>query len=63
MVEVGTADYQSTHCNIVFRLTNTLTIKKEVALVKTGIAFLDNKTRKISAVPDVFRKKCESLKT
>ena len=59
MVEVGTADFQLTNCDIVFRLTNT-TKNKEVARVKTGLAFFNNQTRKISAVPDAFRKKCES---
>jgi hypothetical protein len=33
---------------------------KEMARVKTGIAFFNKLTRKISAVPDTFRKKCES---
>jgi acyl-CoA thioester hydrolase len=58
-VEVGTADFQLTRCDIVFRLTNT-TSQKEVSRVKTGIAFFNRQTRKISAVPDAFRKKCES---
>ena len=59
MVEVGTTDFQSTHCDVVFRLTNMAT-HKEMARVKTGIAFFNKLTRKISAVPDTFRKKCES---
>jgi acyl-CoA thioester hydrolase len=58
VIEVGTADFQLTHCDVVFRLTNATT-KKEVARVKTGIAFFNKQTRKISAVPDAFRKKCE----
>jgi acyl-CoA thioesterase FadM len=58
MVEVGTADFQITHCDFVFRLTNIIT-QKEVSRVKTGIAFFNKQTRKISAVPDAFRKKCE----
>ena len=58
-VEVGTADFQLTHCDFIFRLTNTTT-QKEVARVKTGIAFFNKQTRKISAVPDAFRTKCES---
>ena len=58
-VEVGTTDFQFTHCDVVFRLTNKAT-KKEIARVKTGIAFFNNQTRKISAVPDAFRLKCES---
>ncbi|MGD1043869.1 MAG: thioesterase family protein [Bacteroidota bacterium] len=61
-VEVGTTDFQLTQCDVVFRLTNTTT-KKEVARVKTGIAFFDKQTRKISAVPGAFRKKCELANT
>ena len=59
MVEVGTADFQLTNCDIIFRLTNK-TKNKEVARVKTGIAFFDNQAKKISAVPGSFRKKCEA---
>jgi len=58
-VEVGTADFQLTQCDFVFRLTNTAS-QKELSRVKTGIAFFNRQTRKISAVPDAFRKKCES---
>jgi acyl-CoA thioester hydrolase len=58
IVEVGTADFQSTHCDVVFRITNKET-QKEVARIKTGIAFFHTQTRKISPVPDTFRKKCE----
>ena len=58
-VEVGTEDFQSTNCDIVFRLTNKAT-KKEVARVKTGIAFFNKQTRKIAGLPDAFRKKCET---
>jgi acyl-CoA thioester hydrolase len=57
-VEVGTTDFQLTHCDVVFRLTNTTT-NKEVARVKTGIAFFNKLTRKISSVPDAFRKRCD----
>lgn len=58
-IEVGTSDFQSTQCDVVYRLTNKQT-KKEIARVKTGIAFLNKQTRKIAAVPEAFRKKCES---
>ncbi|RPI01733.1 MAG: thioesterase [Ignavibacteriae bacterium] len=57
-VEVGASDFQQTYCDIVFRLTNSAT-KKEVARVKTGIAFVNRQTRKICALPDAFRSKCE----
>jgi acyl-CoA thioester hydrolase len=58
MVEVGITDFQLAHCDVVFRITNTTT-KKEVARVKTGIAFFHAQTRKISPIPDSFRKKCD----
>jgi acyl-CoA thioester hydrolase len=61
-IEVGAADFQLTYCDIIFRLTNTTT-KKEVARVKTGIAFFNKETRKIAPVPDAFRKQCESAAT
>ena len=56
-IDVGAADFQFTTCDMIFRLTNKAT-KKEVARVKTGIAFFNKQTRKISAVPDAFREKC-----
>ncbi len=62
IVEVGTANFQSAYCDFVFRLTNKTT-NKEVARAKTGIAFLNKQTRKISAVPDLFQKKCKSENT
>lgn len=57
-VEVGVMDFQSASCDFVFRLTNKAT-KKEIASVKTGIVFLNRHTRKVSSVPDSFRKKCD----
>ena len=57
MVEVDALDFQFASCDVVFRLTNTVT-NTEVACVKTGIAFRNKQTRKIAAVPDAFRKKC-----
>lgn len=61
IIEVATTDFQLAHCDLVFRLTNKKT-KKEVSRVKTGIAFFHKQTRKISAVPGAFRKKCESAR-
>ena len=57
-VEVGTADFQLTQCDFVFRLTNTAS-QKELSRVKTGIAFFNRQTRKISSLPNAFRKRCE----
>jgi len=58
-VEVGVMDFQSASCDFVFRLTNKAT-GKEVVQAKTCIAFISHQTRKISPVPDLFRKKCHS---
>jgi acyl-CoA thioester hydrolase len=60
-VDVGAADFQSSHCDMMFRLTNKAT-GKEVACVKTGIAFFDRQKRKIALFPELFRKKCEPSK-
>jgi acyl-CoA thioesterase FadM len=59
IIEVGTADFQMTQCDVFFRLSNATT-KKEVARVKTGIAFFNTHTRKVTTVPDAFRQKCET---
>lgn len=56
-VEVGITDFQSTQCDIIFRLTNKES-GKEVARAKTGIVFLDPHKRKIVPIPDAFRAKC-----
>jgi acyl-CoA thioesterase FadM len=58
IVEAGATDFQLTNCDFVFRLINKLT-GREIAHAKTGTAFFDRKTRKISPVPDAFRQKCE----
>jgi acyl-CoA thioesterase FadM len=60
IVDVGATDFQLTHCDVVYRLTNKLT-EKEIARVKTGIAFVNKQSRRISAVPDAFRQKCGSI--
>jgi acyl-CoA thioesterase FadM len=62
IVEVGVTDFQLTNCDFVFRLINKLT-GKEIARAKTGIAFFNRQTRKISPVPEAFRQKCTSDKT
>ncbi len=59
IVDVGAVDFQSSHCDIMFRLTNKGT-GKEVARAKTGIAFFDRQKRRIAPLPELFRKKCES---
>ena len=57
IVDVGTMDFQPAHCDVVYRLTNKTT-HKEIARLKTGIVFIDKQTRKITAIPESFRKKC-----
>jgi len=59
MIETGVTDFQAANCDFVFKLTNKTT-GKEVARVKTGIVFLNPQTRKISPLPEPFRKKCEN---
>jgi acyl-CoA thioester hydrolase len=56
-IEVGAIDFQTTNCDFVFKLTNKAT-EKEVARAKTGIAFINPQTHKISPLPEQFRKKC-----
>jgi acyl-CoA thioester hydrolase len=58
IVEIGITDFQLATCDFVFRLTNKLT-GKEIVRAKTGTVFLNPQTRKISAIPEAFRKKCE----
>jgi acyl-CoA thioesterase FadM len=57
IIEAGVTDFQLTNCDFVFRLINKLT-GKEIAHAKTGIAFFNRQTRKISPLPDTFRQKC-----
>jgi acyl-CoA thioester hydrolase len=59
MIEAGVTDFQMTNCDFIFKLTNKAT-GIEVARVKTGIVFMNLQTRKISPLPELFRKKCES---
>ena len=57
IVEVGTRDFQSAHCDVVYRLTDKAT-HREIARLKTGIVFIDKQTGKMTALPDAFRRKC-----
>ncbi len=58
-VDVGVSDLRSAGCDFVYRVTNAAS-GKEVARVKTGIAFFDYQNRKVVAVPDRFRARFES---
>jgi acyl-CoA thioester hydrolase len=60
IVEACAADFQPVTCDFIFRLANKTT-GKEIARIKTGIAFFNRQTRKISPMPDAFRRKCEFI--
>ncbi len=53
-VEVALGDPQTSGCDIVYLMTNAAT-GKEVARVKTGMAFFDYARRKVIPMPDAFR--------
>jgi acyl-CoA thioester hydrolase len=59
-IEVGVTEFQMTSCDFVFRLINKAT-EKEIARAKTGIVFVNAHTRKISSVPETFRKQCDTM--
>jgi 4-hydroxybenzoyl-CoA thioesterase len=56
-IDVAVADLQQLGCDFLFRMVNKGS-GKEVARVKTGIAFFDYASRKPSPVPAEFRKVC-----
>lgn len=52
--EVAVDNVSRTGCDFIFRITNKSN-KKEIARVKTGIAFFDYKKNKMVPVPEKFR--------
>jgi len=56
-IDVAVADLQQLGCDFLFRMVNKAS-GKEVARVKTGIAFFDYATRKPSPIPEEFRIVC-----
>lgn len=56
-IDVAVADLQQLGCDFLFRMVNKAS-GKEVARVKTGIAFFDYGNRKPSPVPEEFRRVC-----
>ena len=52
IIEVGLDDFNKYGCDFFYRLTNQKT-GKEVARAKTGIVFIDYKTRKVRSRPDI----------
>jgi acyl-CoA thioester hydrolase len=60
MVEVGATDFDSTRCDLFYRLLNSTSLK-EIAKVKTGIVFIDREKKKPTVVPPKFQTACEAL--
>jgi acyl-CoA thioester hydrolase len=55
-VQVALADPQTTGCDVLYLMCNAAT-GKEVARVKTGVAFFDYARHRVVAMPDAFRKR------
>ena len=58
-IDVAVADLQQLGCDFIFRMVNKAS-GKEVARVKTGIAFFDYGNRTPSPVPPAFRSLCSA---
>jgi len=56
-IDVAVGDMQELYCDFLFRMVNKAS-GKEVARVKTGIAFFDYANRKLRPIPPEFRKVC-----
>jgi acyl-CoA thioester hydrolase len=56
LIDVTVVDMQSAACDIVYRLANKAT-GTEVVRAKTGIVFIDPDKRKMTAIPDGFRRR------
>lgn len=54
LIEVGIGDPYKYGCDIFYKVSNKETLK-EVARVKTGIAFFDYQKRKLAEMPEAFR--------
>lgn len=54
IVEVALSDPQATGCDILYRMS-TMNSGKEVARVKTGMAFFDYTRRRVVPMPEAFR--------
>lgn len=61
LFEVTVENFIKNGCDFVFRITNKAN-GKEIARVKTGIAFFDYEKNKIVAVPVKFKELIDSLK-
>ncbi len=56
-IDVAVEDLQQSGCDFLFRMVNKVS-GKEVARVKTGIAFFDYTSRRLSPMPEAFRARC-----
>lgn len=61
LFEVAVENFIKNGCDFVFRITNEAN-GKEIARVKTGIAFFDYEKNKIVAVPQKFNELIDTLK-
>ena len=56
-IDVAVGDLQELNCDFLFRMVHKAS-GKEVARVKTGIAFFDYAKRKLTPMPPEFRRVC-----
>jgi acyl-CoA thioester hydrolase len=56
-IDVAVADLQQSSCDFLFRMVNRAS-GKEVARVKTGVAFFNYATRRPAPMPTEFRSVC-----
>jgi acyl-CoA thioester hydrolase len=61
LFEVTIDNFIKNGCDFFFKITNKAT-GKEIARVKTGIAFFDYQSNKLVSVPEKFRSLIDSLK-
>jgi len=59
-IEIALTEFTSFGCDFVYRMTNKKS-NKEIALVKTGIAFFDYEKRKTVRVPEAFKNRVEEI--
>lgn len=57
-IDVAVADLQQSSCDFLFRMVNKAS-GKEVARVKTGVAFFNYATRRPAPMPPEFRSVCD----
>jgi len=58
-VEIALINFDKYGCDIIYRLSNKQS-GKEIARIKTGIAFFDYHAHKLTPMPEQFRQACAS---